>query len=85
VPEAEPEAHAHRSLALGHELSRGVVDGGDVVGVERVPQAQGVRGDTQSDAEELTGDLVLLRRHERDQRAPTDQVEQDDEAGHPYD
>ena len=38
-------------LAVGHQLAGGVVDRGDVVGVERVPHAQGVGGDAQPDAE----------------------------------
>ena len=32
-----PEANRLGPLAIGHQLARGVVDGGDVVRVERVP------------------------------------------------
>ena len=45
VPEREEEADAQRPLALAHQLARRVVDRGDVVGVERVAQAERVGGD----------------------------------------
>ena len=45
VPEREEEADAERPLAVGHQLARGVVDRADVVGVERVAQAERVGGD----------------------------------------
>ena len=48
VPEGEPEADRQRPLALGHQLAGGVVDGGDVVGVEGVPHAERVRGDARA-------------------------------------
>ena len=41
-PRAEPEADADRALALLHQLAGDVVDGGDVVGVHRVAQAEAV-------------------------------------------
>jgi len=41
------------ALAVVDRLAGGVVDGRDVVGVERVPAAQGVGGDAQPNAEEL--------------------------------
>src|ERR1700709_2751499 len=47
----EEEADAERALAVGHELAGGVVDGGDVVDVERVAHAEHVRGDADADAE----------------------------------
>ena len=53
VAEGEPEADRQRPLALGHQLAGGVVDGGDVVGVEGVPHAEGVGGDAEADAEDL--------------------------------
>ena len=43
VPEREEEADAERALAVLQELPRRVVDRRDVVGVERVPKAEGVR------------------------------------------
>ena len=40
-------------LPVAHQLAGGVVDRGDVVGVEGVPHAQGVRGHADADAERL--------------------------------
>ena len=42
VPEGEEEPDAERPLAVVHELARRVVDGRDVVCVERVAQPEGV-------------------------------------------
>src|SRR3979411_1199078 len=53
MPEREEESDGERTLTLRHELPRGVVDGGDVVGVERVTHAQRVGRDRYSDAEQL--------------------------------
>jgi len=39
VADGEPEADRDGTLAVRHQLARGVVDGGDVVGVEGVPHA----------------------------------------------
>ena len=64
-PEGEPEADRQRALALGHQLAGGVVDRGDVVGVEGVPHPQGVGGDAEADAEDLMrADLVVVRCHQ---------------------
>ena len=38
----EEEAHPHRPAAPLHHQPGGVVDGRDVIGVERVPDAEGV-------------------------------------------
>jgi hypothetical protein len=53
VAEGEEEADAQRPLALVHQLAGGVVDGGDVVGVEGVPHAEGVGEHRDADAEAL--------------------------------
>jgi hypothetical protein len=37
MAEREEEADAKRALAVIHQLAGGVVDGGDVVGIERMP------------------------------------------------
>ena len=42
MAEREKEADADRPLALLHQLAGDVVDGGDVVGVDRVAQAEAV-------------------------------------------
>src|SRR5262245_20773679 len=42
MPQREEQAGGHRLLAFLHELAGDVVDGGDVVGVNRVTQAEAV-------------------------------------------
>ncbi len=42
MAEREEQADAERLLALLHQLARHIVDGGDVVGVHRVAQAEAV-------------------------------------------
>ena len=83
VPEAEPEADAHRALALGHQLAGGVVDGGDVVGVEGVPHAEGVRREAEADAEHLAADVVAVRGDDAHEQAPPEQVQEEHEAQRP--
>ena len=72
VAEAEPEADAHRALAVGHQLAGGVVDGRDVVGVEGVPHAEGVRREAEADAEDRAADLVVVRGDDPDQQPPAE-------------
>src|SRR5262249_27576979 len=50
MAEREEEPGRQRPLAVGHELTGHVVDRGDVVGVERVPQSQGPRGNRDAKA-----------------------------------
>ena len=54
VAEGEPEADRERLAAgvVGEQLARGVVDRGDVVGVEGVAQAEGVGQDADADGED---------------------------------
>ena len=83
MAEGEPEPDGHRPLALGHQLAGGVVDRGDVVGVEGVPHAQRVRGQPETEAEDLgLAHLVVLRDHDADQHAPAEDVQQQDERRH---
>ncbi len=51
MPERKEQADAERLLALLHQLARHIVDGGDVVGVHRVAQAEAVseEGGSQQD------------------------------------
>ena len=42
MAEREEQADGDRPLALLHEFARGIVDGGDMVGVDRVAQAEGI-------------------------------------------
>ena len=51
VAEGEEEPGAQRALAVGHQLAGGVVDGGDVIGVEGVPDAEGPGGEGHPEAE----------------------------------
>jgi hypothetical protein len=43
VPKREEESDGDGALTLVHELSGRIVDGGDVVGIDRVSQAEAVR------------------------------------------
>ena len=52
VAEGEPETGTDRRSALAHELAGGVVDRGDVVGVEGVPDAEHVGGQADADPED---------------------------------
>jgi hypothetical protein len=49
MAEGEEQADRHPPLPVGDQLSRGVVDGRDVVGVERVPHPEQVGGQDQAD------------------------------------
>ncbi len=84
VAEGEEEPDRQRPLAVGHQLAGGVVDRGDVVGVEGVAQTQGVGGDPEADAEHLAvgPEVVVPRGDDRDQSEPADHVQPDDDAGH---
>ncbi len=82
VAQREPEADRQRALALAHQLAGGVVDGGDVVGVEGVPHAERVRGEPHAGAEDLAADVVVLGRDDREQGEPADHVQREDEAAH---
>jgi hypothetical protein len=78
VPEREPEADAERALALRHQLACGVVDRGDVVGVEGVAEAERVGGDAEADTEDAGGaELVAARRDDHDQQEEADGVQRD--------
>ena len=83
MAEAEPEARAQRGLPFADELARGVVDRGDVVGVERVARAEQERGHPEPHAEDPgVADLVVLGRDQEKQHAPADCVQGEDERTH---
>ena len=42
MPQRKEEADEHRLFAILHQLASDVVDGRDMVGIERVAQAEGV-------------------------------------------
>ena len=65
------------------QLAGGVVDHGDVVGVERVPDSEQVGRHTQSDAEDTRrSQRDVLRRHPEHQHAPPEDVERQNDAAH---
>ena len=82
-PRENQKPGADRRLALADELAGGVVDRGDVVGVEGVPDAEHVGGQADADAEDAgAAEPVVVRGDREDQHAPADDVQQQDEAGH---
>ena len=82
VAEGEEEADRQRPVAVGHQLAGRVVDRRDVVGVEGVPHAQGVRGEADAEAERLLADAVVVRRDEGGEGEPAEDVQSDDHRGH---
>ena len=78
VAEGEEEADAQRPLAVVDQLAGGVVDGGDVVGVERVPHAQGVGQDPGPEAEDLGSGDVVVPADGGGQQPPAEHVQPDD-------
>jgi hypothetical protein len=83
MAEREEEPDRQRALAVGHQLARGVVDGADVVSVERVPGAERVSGQPDPRAERLRADAVAAGDHDREQRDPAEDVQADDRRCHP--
>ena len=83
VPEGEPEAHAERPLAFGHQLAGGVVDRGDVVRIEGVAKAEGVGGQADPDREgAAASEPVVPGRDELDQGDEADDVQGDHDQCH---
>ena len=72
VPEREEQPHRNRALAVLHQLAGRVVDRGDMVGIDRMAQAEGVgqEGGRQQDR--------VLARHQQRQ-APGAEVEHEQE------
>ena len=60
VAEREEEADRDRPLALLHQLARDIVDRGDVIGIDRVAQAEAIG---QQGRAEQNG--VVMERHQR--------------------
>ncbi len=65
MAEGEREADANRLLPLLHELARRFVDGGDMVGVSRVPQAERLGGERGTEQ-----DGVVVQRRGRPRARP---------------
>lgn len=86
VAQREPEADRDRAPAVGQLLAGGVVDGGDVVGVEGVPHADGVGGEAQAQPEHPASDTGQLGgRNEGGQDPPAGDVKHEDEPRHAED
>ena len=79
VAHREPEPDRDRSLAVGDELAGGVVDRGDVVGVEGVPQPVHVGRDPEAEAEDLGADVELGGHDEGEQQPERDDVQAEDD------
>ena len=74
---------AERTLAFAHHLPRRVVDRRDVISVERVPQAQRVRGDPGADREcSRRSQAVVLWHDDEDQNAEAEHVQANDHRRH---
>src|SRR6266566_9068204 len=88
MAEREEEPPAQRPLSVRHEFARGVVDAGDVVGVERVPEAEEPRGDghaephAQARAATLAPVVEVVRHHDQQVDAPARRVQRQDEPEH---
>src|SRR5438034_9243607 len=86
MPEREPEPDTQRTPTLGQQLSRRVVDRRDVIGIERMPHPERVRGQTDPERERpRTPELVVLRNREQVQDPEADQVQTTDDSGHHQD
>ena len=53
MPESEVETHRHRSSSVLHELASNVVDRSNVVSIDSVPKAEGVRQEGRSEQNRL--------------------------------
>ena len=80
MAQGEPEADGLGLGAVGGQLAGHVVDGGDVIGVESVPQPEHVGADTESDREHLRADLIVLRYDQHGQGAESDHVQNSNDA-----
>ena len=88
VAEGEEEAAAQRAFAVRHQLAGGVVDAGDVVGVEGMPEPQEPGGDghaephAESPAAADTLVVEVVRHHAQHVDAPARRVDRQDEQEH---
>ena len=81
MPEREEESDAQRPAAVGHPLAGGVVDRRDVVRVERVAQAERVRGQPDPHPVDAGAAEAEVSWHDEQKRAePNDMKCQDRDA-----
>src|SRR3954454_20065448 len=80
----ERPAGRRRADPVGEQLAGRVVDGGDVVGVEGVPQAEGVGEHPHADVEDAAGTQAEVPGDdEAEQHPEADDVQQHDDPEHP--
>ncbi len=79
MAQGEEQPDAGGLAALADQLACGVVDGGDVVGVEGVPQPENVGGESQSDTEDFPVDVEVARDDEDEQRSERQHVQTEDD------
>ena len=72
MAQREEESDGEGALPVAHQLAGGVVDGGDVVGVEGVPQAQGVGRQPDTNAKCLAAQAKPCGLYDVYQRDPAD-------------
>ena len=80
----KPTESGLRPVLVGEQLARGVVDRRDVVGVEGVAQPERVGQDPDADGEHrvVAAEPEVLRRHQTEEDAEPDHVQQHDEPAH---
>src|SRR5690242_7195103 len=83
MPEGEPEPDGHRPLPLNHQIPGCVVDGRDMVSVDRVTETESVSGQTRADGERPgASERIMVRDHQRDQQEESHDVEPKRGCGH---
>src|SRR3984957_18301305 len=82
MADGEEEPGSQRTLAIGHQLAGHVVDGRDVVGVERVAHPQRPGRDTQADPDAQPFVVKVAGKHLGDKQTPPGQVDADDHETH---
>jgi hypothetical protein len=85
MTEREPEPDRHRSGLLFHQLAGGVVDRGNVINIEGMAHAEGVRGDAQPDSERLAAERQVLWGNQHEQQSKADHMKPHDDGDHPGD
>jgi hypothetical protein len=83
VAQGEEEPHAERALVVVDQLARGVVDGGDVIGVERVAHPEGVGQYARADTEGFGPIDMEVAAQGCTQHAPPEDMQSDDGECHP--
>src|ERR1017187_1955413 len=85
MADREEEADRERPLAVADQLAGGVIDRGDVVGVERVPHPQRVGEYAGAHAEHLAAAEVIAPADGGGEQPPAEHVQPDHYRGHAAD